>query len=1090
MESFLMIIFRLLLILLAGMFCAMPPAMAAPVMVTDLRCESLENPAGMDVEQPRLSWIVQSAERGAGQTAYQVLAASSRALLDQDTGDRWNSGKVLSDQSIQVVYAGRELASFMPCYWKVRVWDEKGEASAWSDVAWWTMGVLEPADWQDAQWIGLGGKDTEYFLKDAFVKAQWIWADEEVHGTSAAPGKVFFRKAFDWQGPVSKAMLVLTADNEAECYLNGERLGRCHNYNSAHEFDLAPYLRAGRNLIAVSVENAGDVPNPAGLLALIHVADREENTLTIQTDSAWKATRQAVPGWIRPDFDDSAWTPAKVLGGYGMEPWNATELPDDRVLPARMLRREFDVTGPVRRASVYFSGLGLSELYVNGKKAGDAVLSPGCTEYDERVFYVSHDLTDRIVPGRNALGLWLGNGRYYAPCSRSIIAPKAESHPKALLLLRLEMADGRVETLVSDTAWKGTAEGPIRANNEFDGETYDARMEMPGWASPGFDDAGWQAVREEAAPGGVLAWEDIHPIRVMEVLKPETLSQPLPGVYIYDMGQNMVGWCRLRVRGPRGTQVKLRFAETLKPDGTLYMANLRGAKVTDRYTLKGEGDELYEPRFTYHGFRYVELTGFPGEPGLGAIEGCVVHDALPRAGSFTCSNALLNRIYSNIYWGTRGNYRSMPTDCPQRDERQGWLGDRSEESRGETYLFDLAALYSKWVRDMEDAQREDGSISDVSPAYWQLYNDNVTWPSSFIIIPDMLHDQYAGIRTIEAHYDGMKKWINHMRQYEENGIMPRDNYGDWCVPPESQELIHSKDPARKTPGEFLGTAYFCHDLNLMTEYAGLLGREADAAEFKAMADKMTAAFNRTFFDAEKMRYANGTQTSYVIPLAFGLAPEGTEKKLFAELTRKIETETDGHIGTGLIGGQQLMRVLSNYGRPDLAYTIATQTDYPSWGYMIEHGATTIWELWNGNTADPAMNSHNHVMLVGDLNLWFHEYLAGIRPAAPGFKSLHLKPYPVGDLTQVSASHRTLHGTVFSTWEIAEGTFNWRINVPPNTTARIFVPADSAGAVTESGVPAADAEGLRFTGMEETWAVFGALPGHYSFVSNAFTRPGE
>jgi alpha-L-rhamnosidase len=1060
------------------------------VRLVNLTCESLVNPLGIDVTAPRLSWILQSDQRGQRQTAYQVLVASTAALLNQDQGDLWDSGQVASDQSIQVAYAGAPLTSHQACWWKVRVWDKDGQPTAWSDPASWSMGVLEPEDWAEAQWIGMEAGESQHPLEESLKTAHWIWYPEENPASSGKPGTVFFRKTFDAPGAEgAQALLLLAADNQARIFINGQRLGEWGDFKVANEFALSKHLRPGKNVLAVSVQNMGDNPNPAGLLALLHFNPASGATSASITDTSWKTNNATQHGWETPDFDDSAWVQAKDLGPYGMEPWKETRLQDARILPARMLRREFVVDQPVRRATVYLSGLGLSELYLNGNKVGDAVLSPGCTEYNKRVFYVTQEVAGGLLNGKNALGVWLGNGRYYAPRLTEPTTTRTYHYPKALLLLHLEMEDGSIQTVITDEQWKLTDEGPIRANNEYDGEVYDARMELTGWDQPGFDDAAWKPAQRVEVPGGVFSAEMIDPIRVVETLYPVAITNPQPGVYIYDMGQNMVGWCKFSVQGPRGAAVTLRHAETIKPDGSLYLDNIRGAKVTDVYTLKGEGVETYEPRFTYHGFRYVEMTGFPGEPSLNTLEGKVVHDDMTRAGSFTCSNKVLNDIYHNVYWGTRGNYRSMPTDCPQRDERQGWLGDRSEESRGESYLFDLSALYSKWVQDMEDAQLESGSVSDVCPSYWPLYNDNVTWPSSFIIIPNMLYDQYADTRTISGRYEGMKKWINHMLGYKKDGIIPKDNYGDWCVPPEEQHLIHSKDPARKTPGDFIATAYFCHDLNLMAHYAKLLGKTEDEADFKQKAEEMTAALNAKFFDAGKAQYANGTQTSCVLPLAFGLVPEGSREGVFNRLLDKIANETKGHIGTGLIGGQWLMRVLSDNGRPDIAYTMATMTDYPSWGYMIAHGATTIWELWNGDTADPGMNSHNHVMLVGDLNLWFHEYLAGIRRDQPGFKHLRLKPYPVGDLTHVNASHLTPHGAVFSEWKIDGDAFSWRVNVPPNTTATIYVPAASQDVVTESGQPASNIEGLQFVRMDDGAAVYEAASGRYDFTSTKFTRPG-
>jgi alpha-L-rhamnosidase len=794
--------------------------------------------------------------------------------------------------------------------------------------------------------------------------------------------------------------------------------------------------------------------------------------------SAWSEPARWTMGLLKPSDWHAQWI------GLDEPAASQSSGPEDHRLPARMLRREFAVEQKVRRATACVCGLGLSEFYLNGRKIGGAVLSPGLTDYSKRAFYVTFDVTKELKTGANVAGVILGNGRFYAPRSSVPTGTTSYGFPKLLFQMRIEYEGGTSAEIVSDGAWSLTTDGPIRANNEYDGEAYDARKEMAGWSAAGFDASRWQPAQGVTAPGGVLASQMIPPIRVMETLRPIALTQPKPGVWIFDLGQNMVGWCRLKVSGPPGTEVSLRHAETLKPDGTLYLDNIRSAKVTDTYTLKGRGTEVYEPRFTYHGFRFVEVTGYPGKPRLSSLEGQVVHDALESAGDFTCSNPLLNRIYQNIVWGVRGNYRSIPTDCPQRDERQGWLGDRSAESKGETYLFNTAVLYAKWLQDMADAQKDNGSLSDVCPAFWPIYSDNVTWPSSTVIIPGALREQYADAGILASHYPSARKWMEYMRGFITAGIIARDSYGDWCVPPEDPKLIHSNDPARKTDKALLATAYFYHDARLMARYATWLGKPEDAQRFTDLAEKLKAAFNGKFFRADTGQYDNGSQTSCVLPLAFGLVPDGQRERVFNHLVGKITGETKDHIGTGLIGGQWLMRVLTEGGRADLAYTIATQKTYPSWGYMVEKGATTIWELWNGDTADPAMNSGNHVMLVGDLGIWLYESLAGIKPdpEQPGFKHILMRPEPVGDLRFVRASHRSPYGLIASDWQKQEGVFRWKVTLPPNTTATVYVPAASAEGVTENGKSVAQARGVKLVKMENGRAVFSVGSGNYSFES--------
>jgi alpha-L-rhamnosidase len=726
--------------------------------------------------------------------------------------------------------------------------------------------------------------------------------------------------------------------------------------------------------------------------------------------------------------------------------------------------------------------LGLSELYVNGKKVGDEVLSPPLTEYNKRSVYVVHDVTDLVKSGHNAIGALLGNGRFWSPRFNQPIQTRSLGVPMMRLILRIEYANGQSQEIISDEAWKVTDAGPIRLNNEYDGETYDARMELPGWSEVGYNDAAWKNVDVLPQPSEILSASRIAPIRVIETRKPIKKTSPSQGVYVYDLGQNLVGWCRLKVTGPAGTTVKLRHSETLQPDGTLYMANLRGAKCEDHYTLKGDGPELYEPRFTYHGFRFVEITGYPGEPGDDAIEACVVHDDVEPAGDFVSSHELLNRIHSNCRWGIRGNYRSIPTDCPQRDERQGWLGDRATGCRGEMQLFNVDALYEKWLTDIADAQREDGAVSDVCPAYWALYQDNVTWAGTIALVPALLHEQYGDSRFMVEHYPAARKWVEHMSQYIADDRMPRDTYGDWCVPPEDPKLIHSNDPARKTNGELIGTAYFQHILKLMAQYATAAGKPDDAAKYTALAERMAVSFNKRFLNVEAAQYDNGTQTSCLLPLSFGLAPQDQRERLFGRLVTKIEGESKSHTGTGLVGVQHLMRVLCDNGRPDLAFRIATQPDYPGWGYMANKGATTIWELWNGDTADPAMNSGNHVMQIGDLLPWMYEYLAGIRPdkASPGYHHIVLKPVFVDGLDHVKAWRLTTAGRIESEWLRDGKKIAWAVTVPMDATATVCLPVTEGTKVIESGKPAAESAGVKFVKNENGEAVYEVGSGRYLF----------
>ena len=758
------------------------------------------------------------------------------------------------------------------------------------------------------------------------------------------------------------------------------------------------------------------------------------------------------------DNQVSGWSPAArwSLGPLKTADWNAkwigldravgNDKPDieNRILSARYLRKDFTIEKQVKRAVAHIAGLGVYELYLNGQKAGDHVLSPVLSEYPKRTYYVSYDITGLLSNGENAVGVILGNGRYFSPRINEPTPTITYGFPKLLLQVSIEYTDGSRELLLSDESWKITTNGPIRENNEYDGEVYDARMELSGWSEYGFNDSDWMAVELVDSPSPEISAQMTEPMRITETIKPIGLANPSPGVYVFDMGQNMVGWTELTVQAEKGTVIRQKFAESLKEDGNLYLANIRGARVTDTYIAKGEGSKSYEPRFVFYGFRYVELTGYPGTPDLSTIIGKVIHDDVAWTGHFECSDTLINRIYKNATWGIRGNYRSIPTDCPQRDERQGWLGDRAAGSKGESYMFDIQNLYRKWLVDIFDAQKETGSISDVNPAYWPFYSDNVTWPGATVVLVNMIYEQYGDHEVIESSYQPLKKWIDHMvNSYMKDSIMPRDVYGDWCVPPIDPYLIHTKDPARLTPGDYLGTAFFYHYLTLMESFAEMLGKVEDKHYFSTLEGGMKRAFNRMFFNPEEQTYVNNSATSSVLALAFGLVPEEYEQKIFENLVHKIEVEHNSHITTGLIGQQYFNRVLTDYGRADLAFTVNTQLDYPGYGYMIMNGATTIWELWNGNTADPAMNSGNHVMLLGDFIIWLYEDLAGIQSDInePGFKHIIMKPVILEKLDYVKAHHKSPYGMIKSEWHKKDGAFEWDITIPANTRATVYVPGE-------------------------------------------------
>ena len=812
------------------------------------------------------------------------------------------------------------------------------------------------------------------------------------------------------------------------------------------------------------------------------------SALESRAECYWKAkvtTTGGKSGWSEP----ARWTMGLLRSSDWQAQWTGWEksAPEDVLqgnsrLAARYLRKEFRTENSIRKAVLYISGLGLYEAYINGQRVGDQVLSPTPTDYDKVVKYNTFDVTSLIAAGDNAIGVILGNGRYFG-----MRTPGRQffGFPKLRLQLEITGADGSRQTIESNDSWKVSAAGPIRANNEYDGEEYDARLEFAGWNKTGFDDKAWAQAETVVAPAGRLEAQLNPNIKVMETIKPIDIKEIQPKVYVLDMGQNMVGWLRMKVAGEKGSEVKLRFAEIQNADGSIYLANIRGALVTDKYTLKGGGQEIWEPSFTYHGFRFVEITGYPGVPTVGDFEGKVVYDEMETTGQFESSEPTLNQIYKNAYWGIRGNYRGMPTDCPQRDERMGWLGDRAVGSHGESFIFNNHTLYAKWLDDIEQAQREDGSVPDVAPNYWMIYSDNMTWPGAYLIIANMLYEQYGDIQPIVKHYDSMKKWMTYMRnKWMKDEIMTKDTYGDWCMPPESPELIHSQDPARKTEGAVLGTTFYYRMLSLLERFAGMLNKPDDAKAFAQEAETVKNAFNTKYFNSETKQYSNNTVTANVLSLCYGMTPEAEREGVFRNIVDKTVNEFKGHVSTGLVGIQWLMRCLSENGRPDIALKIATNRDYPSWGYMIERGATTIWELWNGDTADPSMNSANHVMLLGDLIVWYYEYLAGIRndPSDAGFRKIEMKPLTVEGLNYVTASYHSVRGIIKSAWKKEDKRFSWQITIPCNATATVWIPTGNKNTVTEGGTKLSSVKGVKFIETKGAYAVYKIGSGEYNIES--------
>ena len=1068
--------------LLACFVLAANVALAADFTPTDLSCEYLKNPEGIDVAAPRLTWILQPtdpAKQDLKQSAYQVLVASSAEKLAADEGDLWDSGKVASDRSVHVPYAGKTLESYTPCYWKVRTWDQDGQVSPWSPSAYWSMGILKPDQWQ-GEWIRFTGDSKEKTPPTApmvsLKRMPWVWYPGEDANKSAPIGKRYFRRVLDIDGnkDLSYCGLAITADDQWTLFVNGKEVaksdGKTYAWKRPKAVDLRPFLKPGKNVVAVEAENLEE--GPAGLLTYMVILYRNPwERSEIPGNSGWKVSQEAKPGWNAMDFDESGWKSVQTLGHNGTidvagcGPWGSVDVPEmgDWIhkLPAPQFRKEFAVKKPLRRATAYVTGLGYYELKLNGAKVGNRKLDPAFTPYNRRVLYATYDVTDQVKQGENAVGMLLGNG-WYNMHTRAVWdfdrAPWRD-WPVARLNLRLEYADGTVETIVTDGSWKA-GYGPLLRDSVRQGEVYDARQETPGWSRAGFDDAAWKPVEVAAGPEGVLRSEMIDPIRITESIRPVKIYEPKPGVFVFDAGQNMAGWAQLRTKGPAGTKVTMRYSERIHEDGSLdrnaIACHQRSEPFqTDVYILKGEGVETWEPRFAYHGFRYVEVTGLAEKPTLETITAKVVHTDFSTAGSFVCSDPMVNQLQKMNLWAYRSNFHGYPTDCPHR-EKNGWTADAHLAAEQAMYNFDNSPGYLKWVNDLEDTQRPNGMLPGIVPtAGWGFHWGNgPAWDSAYVLIPWYLYLYRHDLRVLEEHYDGIRSYIDYVSSRSPDHLA---NFGlnDW-VPVKTQ-----------TPTIITSTAYFYVDTRILAKAAQLLGKEEDAKKYTKLADDTREAFQKKFYQGEG-RYSIAGQTTLACALYQEMCP-GSERAAIAErLAENIKANND-HLDVGVLGARYLFHALSENGHHELAYKVAMQPEGPSYGEWVKSGSTSLWEDWKGH------DSINHAFF-GDISAWFYQKLAGINPdmEQPGFKKVVLRPLPLKELTWVRAEHLSQYGPIKSAWKKQDGQFTWTVTVPVNTTATVYVPSTKSDTVVE-------ASGKKSVRREGDAEVFELGSGQYEFT---------
>jgi alpha-L-rhamnosidase len=896
-----------------------------------MRCEYRREPLGIDSPRPRLSWALTSEGRAVTQGAFRILVASSTPLLDADQGDLWDSGKVLSPGSLGIAYAGQPLRSGLRCYWKVRVWDDRGRPSAWSPTAAWEMALLGDRPWQ----------------------GRWI-----------SDGK----------------------------------------------------------------------PVPA----------------------------------VDEDF-----------------------YRDD---PAPLFRKEFVAPERIARARLYVTGLGYYEASINGRRVGDQVLDPGWTNYEKRVFYSVYDVTGLVRAGLNCVGVMLGNG-WWNPLPlrmwgrRNLRAHLPVGRPCLIAQLEIEGEDGSVITVATGPDWKVRG-GPVLRNNVYLGEVYDARREVPGWDSPGASEAGWWSAVLCPGPAGALQAQPQPPIRVTARLRPLRVTAPRPGVALYDLGRNFAGWARLRLRAPAGTRIRIRFGELLDDTGALnpltsICGQIKGrgkdglpvggpgapeiAEQADIYIARGGGEEVYTPRFTFHGFRYAEVTGLPGPPALDDLEGLRLNADVAESGEFSCSNDLFNRIQEMVRWTFLSNIFSVLSDCPHR-EKFGYGGDLVPTADAFLANFDMAGFFSKAAADRADAAREDGMLTDTAPFVGIQYC-GLVWAMAHPLLQTKLVQHYGDLRLVEDQYETTSRWLDLVAESNPDGLI--------------REGLADHESLEPTSVPVLVTSFYHETALMASRLAGLLGRRADEARYRDLADFIAAAYRSKVIGSAAGRYEAMTQAGLAVALGLGLIAEADRAEAFEALVTKVSAAGAPALTTGIFGTKFLLDALSRGGRADLAYALVDRKDFPGWGYMLDRRATTLWEHW---AFSDDTYSHNHPMF-GSVSEWFFAWVAGIQPdpAAVGFDRIIIRPKPVGDLTWAKGRILTVRGEVRSEWRIERGRFFLTVVLPPNTTAAVFIPGGDPSAVREGGTPAASSESVSLRGVEAGSCVYAVGSGRYEFSADLPAR---
>ncbi len=1026
--------------------------------IGSLTVNMLSEPIGLDDPQPQFSWKINDAANGARQTAYRIRvsrdASQSGALI-------WDTGKVESSQSTGVVYAGTPLEPSHRYFWTVESWDKDGKPYRISPKASWETGLLNAAAWK-ANWIGYEQ------LEDKRVResgAQWITNAPVTQGIPPGDSRHDFRTRVNLRQSIRRAALLTTGQDTAGAWVNGKLVleetalppWRQTPWQHYNRHDVTRELRDGDNSIAIEVKRfavanaseGGEVNGQSPMSACLYLEKADGSTDVLVSDTKhWKAMLNAPAGWEQPGFVDDGWDnavpyapPAAEMGSAALgRPWPTA--------PVSLLRNEFTVDSPVSSARLYVTALGAYTVHINGTRVGNQILAPGWTDYRERVPYQTFDVTKLVHNGRNAIGAYLAAGWYIGPLTwLQTTFPYGNTPPALQAQLRLERSDGHVEWVTTDATWKATI-SEISHAEIYNGETVDARQKIAGWDSEPFDDSTWKRV-EMIEPSSVdIAAQEFEPIRVEKILSAKAMTNPAPGIYIYDFGQNLSGAEILQMIGNTGQQVTLRFAEVLKPDGTLYTDNLRTAKATDRYTFAGTGLETFEPTFTFHGFRYAELSGVINKPALDSVKAMVFHTDAPFTAKLTTGDPMINQLWSNIMWGQRGNFIGVPSDCPQRDERLGWTADAQVFWRTASFNMALGPFSRKFSRDLRGTQSGTPMYGIYAPGV-QSPNEGFAmgWSDAGVIIPWTSWLQTGDLRVAAENWDAMENYLQAIRTANPDYLWKNNigiPFGDWLA------------PGGRAAVDLIATAFWAYDTESMRQMAHALNKTADEKKYADLHANIKEAFIRAYVhsdghvgggnlapspfsatvDKESNQTKAETQTGYVLAIYMQLVPNELRKSVGDRLVAMIE-ENGGRMATGFLGTPFLLAALTETGHQDVAYKLLRSTEYPSWGYLVNHGATTMWERWNGDQmrGDPSMNSYNHYA-YGAVAEWIYRYAAGIDaiPGDPGYHTIFLHPHFDVQLKSLKFEYETPYGTATSSWQVNGRHVRWQVTIPANSQA--------------------------------------------------------